>query len=83
MVRRHRTPQQLAVRARIILRAADGLNNAQIAREMALDVDTVRMWRQRWRACQGVNPADLNTEERLTDAPRPGRPAVIMAEQVC
>ncbi len=31
LARRHTTAQQVALRARIILAAADGLNNAQIA----------------------------------------------------
>ena len=83
LVRRHTAPQQVATRARIVLLAAEGLNNCQIARHLGLDVDTVRLWRQRWRAFQGVDLADLSVEERLTDAPRPGRPADITAEQVC
>ena len=83
LVRRHTAPQQVATRARIVLLAAEGLNNSQIARHLGLDVDTVRLWRQRWLAFQGVDLADLSVEERLTDAPRPGRPADITAEQVC
>ena len=83
LVRRHTAPQQVATRARIVLLAAEGLNNSQIARHLGLDVDTVRLWRQRWLAFQGVDLADLSVEERLTDAPRPGRPAEITAEQVC
>ncbi len=83
LVRRHTAPQQVATRARIVLLAAEGLNNSQIARHLGLDVDTVRLWRQRWLAFQGVALADLSIEERLTDAPRPGRPAEITAEQVC
>jgi transposase len=83
LVRRHGTAQQVAVRGRVVLRAAEGLNNAQIARELALDVDTVRLWRHRWLGFQGVSVEDLSIAERLTDAPRPGRPAAISAEQVC
>jgi putative transposase len=83
LVRRHTAPQQVATRARIVLLAAEGLNNSQIARHLGLDVDTVRLWRQRWLAFQGIDLADLSIEERLTDAPRPGRPAEITAEQVC
>ncbi len=37
----------------------------------------------RWHGFQGVALADVSVEERLTDAPRPGRPARITAEQVC
>jgi Homeodomain-like domain len=82
-VRRHTTPQQLALRARIILAADTGLNNAQIARLLNLQVDTVRTWRSRWLACQPVSLADLPLEERLADAPRSGKPTTITAQQVC
>jgi transposase len=83
LVRRHTTAQQLAVRARIILAAADGRHKAQMARHLGVDVDTVRRWRQRWLGLQGVSLEDLRVEERLTDVPRPGHPARITAEQVC
>jgi putative transposase len=82
LVRRHKTGQQLADRARIVLRAADGLNNSEIARELALEPDTVRLWRQRWLSCTGVALADLPVAERLADAPRSGTPARITPEQV-
>ncbi len=83
LVRRHTTGQQLADRARIVLLAAEGLNNSEIARQLRLEPDTVRLWRQRWLAFHGVDLTDLSVEDRLTDAPRPGRPAEITAEQVC
>jgi putative transposase len=83
LVRRHTTAQQVALRARIILAATEGLTKAQIARRLGIDVDTVRLWRQRWLGFQTVSLEDLPLQERLTDAPRPGRPARITAEQVC
>jgi transposase len=83
LTRRHTTAQQLAVRARIILAAAAGHNNAQIARHVGVDVDTVRLWRQRWLSCHAVSLEDVSVADRLTDAPRPGHPARITAEQVC
>jgi transposase len=83
LVRRHTAPQQLVWRARIILLAADGLNNSQIARRLSLEADTVRLWRQRWRGFAGITLADLSVEDRLSDAPRPGCPARITPEQVC
>ena len=67
----------LARRGRIILSAAAGLNNSQIAREVGLDVDTVRFWRNRWLGLQAAILEDLSIEERLRDAPRPGAPARI------
>jgi transposase-like protein len=73
----------VVLRARIILLAADGLTNSQIARTLGVEADTVRLWRQRWRTFQGVALADLSVVERLTDAPRPGCPARITPEQVC
>ena len=83
LVRRHKTGQQLAERARIVLRAADGLNNSEIARELVLEPDTVRLWRQRWLRVSGVALADLSVADRLADAPRSGTPARITPEQVC
>ena len=82
LARRHKTGQQLAERARIVLLAADGLNNSEIARELALEPDTVRLWRQRWLALSGVASAELSVADRLADAPRSGTPARITPEQV-
>ena len=82
LARRHKTGQQVADRARIILGAADGLNNSEIARELALEPDTVRLRRQRWLSVSGVALEDLDVEDRLSDAPRSGTPARITPEQV-
>jgi putative transposase len=81
--RRHTTPQQLARRARIVLAAAAGQTNAQIARDCAVAIDTVRLWRRRWVDLQPIPAADLALAERLADAPRPGKPVRITAAQVC
>jgi putative transposase len=83
LTRRHGTPQQLALRARIVLAAADGRNHRQIARELGVSVDTARLWRQRWRALQAVAGEDLSVAERLADAPRSGKPVRSTAAQVC
>lgn len=83
LVRAHRTPQQVALRARIVLAAAEGHNNTQIARQLGVDADTVRLWRMRWLGLQAANSEELSIGERLTDAPKPGAPARITAEQVC
>ncbi len=82
-MRRHSTPQQVALRARIILAADAGKNNSQIAQEEEVSVDTVRAWRNRWLALQGIALSDLSISERLWDEPRPGRPSQITAEQTC
>jgi putative transposase len=81
MVRRHSTPQQLAKRGRMILGAAGGKRNAQIACELEASVDTVRKWRMYWIGLQAVSLEDLEVSERLADLPRPGRPSQITAEQ--
>src|SRR5215472_15059479 len=67
LVRRHRTPQRLAARGRIILAAASGQNNCQIARQLQVSVDMVRHWRTRWLSLQAVSWDDLSTSERLRD----------------
>ena len=80
LVRRHSTPQQTARRARMILAAGEGKRNGQIARELGASVDTVRKWRMHWLGLQAVSLEDLEVSERLSDLPRPGRPAQITAE---
>ena len=82
LVRRHRTGQQLAERARIILGLADGLNQSEVARTAGVHIETVRKWRRRWDAARDVPLADLDVAARLDDAPRPGTPARITPEQV-
>lgn len=83
LVRRHSTSQQIAQRGRMILAAAQGKNTGQIARELAMKVDTVRCWRMRWLDLQAVSLDDLEVGERLSDHPRSGRPSQITAEQTC
>ncbi len=83
LVRRHSTPQQLAKRGRMVLGAAEGKRNAEMARELKGSRDTVRSWRGRWISLQAIPLADLSVSERLTDAPRPGKPSQISAEQRC
>ncbi len=80
--RRHATPQQLALRARIVLAAADGANNGQIARQLDVSLDMARRWRERWLILQPASLHELPIAERLSDAPRPGKPVRITAEQV-
>jgi putative transposase len=82
LVRRHSTPQQLALRAQIVLAAADGANNCQIARQLDVSLDMVRRWRERWLVLQPASWEDVPLADRLTDAPRPGKPVRITAEQV-
>ena len=59
------TPQSLVLRSRIVLAAADGSNNQQIAAALKIPPITVGKWRRSF-AMDGV--------EGLRDAPRSGRP---------
>jgi putative transposase len=83
ITQRHRSQQRLVLRARIILAAAQGQSNAQIARDLQVNVDTVRLWRDRWVGLQGIDLKTLSVAERLEDAPRPGVQPRITAEQRC
>jgi putative transposase len=83
LVRWYSTPQQIALRGRIVLAAADGKGNSEIAREVGLGVDRVREWRMRWMGLQAVSLSDLPVEERLSDLPRPGRTSEISAQHIC
>lgn len=83
ITKRHRSEQQQVLRARIVLAAAQGHSNIQIAYELAVNVDTARLWRDRWVALQGIDLDTLSIAERLQDAPRPGAPVRITSEQRC
>ena len=75
LVNRHSTPQQIALRASIILLADEGLNHRQIARELGISRDMARLWRNRWLE---LEQKQSSVVERLADAPRPGRPATFI-----
>lgn len=83
IVRRHSSPQQQVLRAKIVLSASEGKNNGQIARELEISIDTARLWRRRWLELEPISLADLEVLERLADGPRPGKPPTLTAEQVC
>jgi putative transposase len=83
LLARHSTPQQIALRGRIIQRAAQGQTNAEIARLENVHVDIVRKWRLRWHGLQALSLEELSVQERLSDAPRAGRKATYTPEQVC
>lgn len=83
ITKRHRREQQVVLRARIILAAAQGFSNAHIAHELSVNVDTVRLWRDRWVGLQGIDLEMLSLAERLQDAPRPGVKPKFSTEQRC
>src|SRR5437762_5590498 len=50
----HGTPQQVALRGRIVLAAAEGQSESAIARQVSTNRKTVRLWRARF-AAQGLS----------------------------
>ncbi len=83
LIKRHQVEQQITLRARIVLAAARGLKNKEIAQTYRVTLDTVSLWRNRWVKLQNISFDDLSIEDRLQDAPRPGAPARITADQRC
>jgi putative transposase len=81
--RQYSTSQQLAQRVRIILFASEGKNHSQISQELEISIDMARHWRNRWSSFAPIPLSEMSVSERLEDAPRPGKPAVISAEQLC
>lgn len=80
LIRKRSTPQQIALRARLVILAAEGLKVWEIAARLGVWRKTVSEWRARWRSSSG-SPATVL--ERLSDAPRSGAPARITPEQIC
>ncbi|HWF30643.1 MAG TPA: helix-turn-helix domain-containing protein, partial [Mycobacterium sp.] len=71
--RRRTSAAGLAMRARIVLAAADGESNTALAQRLELSITTVRRWRNRF------------AEQRLdglVDEPRPGRPRVVGDDRI-
>ena len=66
-------PQGVAIRARIVLGAADGVANKVLARQLSTSLPTVLLWRRRFEE-EGLVGI-------LEDRPRPGRPKQISADQ--
>ena len=83
LVRRHNVGQQIALRARVILAAGQGKTNSAIAGALAVSINLVQRWRNRWAKVQTISYDDLSIEDRLQDAPRPGAPCKITADQRC
>ena len=73
LARRPKTAQRVALRAKIVLRAASGQLNREIAQGLSITGATVGKWRERFR---------LRGMEGLSDEPRPGTPRKITDAQV-
>lgn len=93
LARRHTSSQRLVRRLQIVLAAAAGRNNEEIARRFAFDRSTVRTWRMRWlvlapRLEAAITAGDDDrllarlVADALDDAPRSGAPPTFTAEQV-
>jgi transposase len=78
MIRAHKTPQHLSLRAQVILLLAEGRSAPDVARHLGTTRTTVRRWRRHWLQRPGET-----VSARLQDAPRPGAPATFSAEQWC
>ncbi len=63
--RRRTTPVRVVQRSRIVLLAADGMQNKEIAQHLSVAPRMVALWRGRF--------IDLGIEGLMKDAPRPGR----------
>lgn len=72
VVRTATAEQRAVLRAQVILLAADGLSNCEIAIELKSDLKTVRKWRSRFFDSR---------VEGLEDLPRSGRPSLFEASQ--
>jgi len=67
------SPQSLAVRARIVLAAADGLTNKEIAAKLEICAHTAGEWRKRFASAR---------IDGLYDEPRPGAPRQIGDDEI-
>jgi transposase len=65
---RRKTAQALALRARIVLACADGMDNKTVAAKQRVTQQTVSKWRARFV---------IHRVDGLLDAPRPGAPRTI------
>jgi transposase len=71
--RRPKTAQRLALRARIVLGCAEGMESRRVARQLRVADQTVCKWRERFRTAR---------LEGLADEPRPGAPRRITDAEV-
>ncbi|MHC5718442.1 MAG: helix-turn-helix domain-containing protein [Nostoc sp.] len=79
LINRHNTPQQIALRAKIIVMASEGQNHREIARNLDINRQTARLWRNRWLETEGK---ELSIEQRLQDSERVGARPKFSMEQV-
>jgi Homeodomain-like domain len=93
IVRQRHCPQAIALRARVVLLAGQGVENMRIARQLACHRDLARRWRgrfadaqERWAGQSQDWDAQVWREkiaEVLEDRERSGAPAKFTPEQLC
>src|ERR1051325_11752779 len=72
LVSAQKTAQALVRRARVVLLAAMGYSNTDIAEQVPMDVEAVGLGRHRWAALREIPLDEMNVAKRLAEAPRPG-----------
>lgn len=93
ITRCYTNPYWLVLRAKIVLYAAAGANNTEIARRLDTTSDTAGKWRDRWIEveprlsvveAEGLDEKELTAwvKAELSDAPRPGMPDTFTPEQL-
>lgn len=93
IARQYTNPYWLVIRAKMVLYAAAGRNNVDIAQRLDTDSDTIARWRARWLTAAprlaeaetaGMPEKDLRAliESILADDPRPGTPDTFQSEQI-
>ena len=93
IARCYTNPHYLVLRAKIILLAAIGANNTEVARRLDIDPDTAGKWRTSWLAteanllaaeAEGLTEKELRVlvEVVLADAPRSGAPDTFSPKQL-
>lgn len=93
IARCYTNPYWLVLRAKIVLYAAAGANNTDVARRLDTTSNTAGKWRARWieveprlsaAEAEGLDEKELAAlvEAALSDAPRPGTPETFTAEQL-
>ena len=92
IARRSKSLQQHVTRAHLLLLAADGFGNQEIAERLGINRKTVYHWRKRWLSAQEFLSAIKEEDEKqlhksilklLSDNERSGAPATYSAEVVC
>ncbi len=91
--RKATNPHRLVQRAKLVLLAADGINNSEISDQLQMNRNQVRMWRSRWADASATLEIAETTEisdqkliqliiDILSDQPRPGKPPTFTVDDI-